>query len=403
MHDVHPVLKKKNAPKDSSQPAETYPAYQARLADFDARFSDLNPAHLRACQREDLYRNWGALRHWQDWADKQTKTDAPAPKSQDPKREYEAQAVRYTGYPVSFAAVKLRGESAFKTTAKELSLLQARIKRDFGMDIDSFAARAQNYSPSESALTARFGTLITTTDSAFAKDFGFANAPKASIKTKLGYGPNFAIASYQRRANAMVVYWDGARYNHLYDTMLVVHELYPGHHLQMKLAKVRACGTGPIASTTPFIEGWATYAEFLADERGLFNAPDQRLGWLDYRLMRAMRIILDTTRAEFGLSETDAKLIWAQRMPPRLQGDFTREWARVNTSRHHLSYIFGSDAIMAARATLKVEIGADFNEQDFHAAVLNMPLKSLLFLPERIRAQMLARERLTPLSLTSER
>ncbi len=407
MYDVRPVLKRKNAPKKSVKitikPDQTsgnkptsLPAFHARLTDFDTRFSGLNPAHLHPCQREDLYRNWAALRHWTDWADKQAKTA-------DLKREYEQQAIHYTGYPVSFAAIVARGEKAYKTTSEELSQLEARIMRDYAMDIDSFAARAQNYSLSEPALTARFGDLITTTEAAFAGGFAFANTPKAipkaGIKTKLGYGPNFAIASYQRD-NTMVVYWDGARYNHLYDTMLVVHELYPGHHLQMKLEKVRACGTGPIASSTPFIEGWATYAEFLADERGLFEPPDQRLGWLDYRLMRAMRIILDTKRAEQGLSETDAKLIWAERMPPRLQDDFAREWARVNTSRHHLSYVFGSDAIMEARTTLKAEMGADFNEQAFHAALLNMPLKSLLFLPQRIRAQMLARESLASPTLT---
>ncbi len=381
MHDVRPVLKVKTAAENRDQ---------ARLAEFDTRFNGLNPAHLRPCQREDLYRNWAALRHWVDWADEKTNT----PHS---KREYEGQAIRYTGYPVSFAAIVARGEKAYKTTAKELSLLQARILRDFDMDIDSFAARPQNYSPSEAVLTARFERLITTTDAAFAqnfgKDFGFANAPKAGVKAKLGFGPNFAIASYQRRANAMIVYWDGERYNHLYDTMLVVHELYPGHHLQMKLEKQRACGDGPIASSTPFVEGWATYAEILADERGLFNAPDQRLGWLDYRLMRAMRIILDTNRAESGLSEAEAKLIWAERMPPRLQNDFPREWARVNKSRHHLSYIFGSDAILSARARLKAEMGADFDAQAFHAAILNMSHKSLLFLPERARAQMLVKRR----------
>ena len=107
-----------------------------------------------------------------------------------------------------------------------------------------------------------------------------------------------------------------------------------------------------------------------------------------------MRIKLDTKRVEDGLTKDQAQDIWKLDMPARLQNDFPREWLRVNKSRHHLSYIFGSQAILTARAALRAQRGDAFSERDFHAALLNAPHQTLNFLEDRIAAQMDARIKL---------
>jgi uncharacterized protein (DUF885 family) len=58
------------------------------------------------------------------------------------------------------------------------------------------------------------------------------------------------------------------------------HEGIPGHHLQMQIAGERpgAHGYGDIAALGAFIEGWARYAEGLADEMGLYSSDLDRLG-----------------------------------------------------------------------------------------------------------------------------
>jgi uncharacterized protein (DUF885 family) len=72
-----------------------------------------------------------------------------------------------------------------------------------------------------------------------------------------------------------------------------VHETYPGHHwhlMTMKAARpIRRCFT-----STYFVEGWALYAEAMMREEGFFT-PEQELGHLEARLLRAARIVVDTS------------------------------------------------------------------------------------------------------------
>ena len=379
-----------------------FEAYKTTLQNFDARFAQLNSAHLSPCQNEDLYRNWGALKLWTAWS-KQRTSYADGPK--DPIQAYEASYTEYTGRPVSFEEVKAVGEAEYEAVQSELSALEKKVQAEYNQSLDDLAMREENFSSTENEILARINVILANVETKFTdlEDFDFAPVPKATVQTREGFGPRYAIASYVKNDNAMRLYWAFGRYNHIYDTMLVVHEIMPGHHLQMGMETRRVCGKGPISAHTPMIEGWATYAEFLADERGLFDAADQKLGWLDYRLVRAMRIIMDTARIEQNITEAEAWKLWQDKMPRRLNDDFPREWARINASPHHLSYIFGSQAIMNARQKLRLKMGAGFDETAFHEALLNAHHQSLLFLPERIDAQMRARQLLdTPLTHAAE-
>ncbi|MFF3590358.1 DUF885 domain-containing protein [Streptomyces sp. NPDC002387] len=75
------------------------------------------------------------------------------------------------------------------------------------------------------------------------------------------------------------------------------HEGVPGHHLQLAqwahvsqdLSRYQATVGGVSANA----EGWALYAECLMDELGFLTDPEQRLGYLDAQMMRAVRVIID--------------------------------------------------------------------------------------------------------------
>ncbi|WP_330456511.1 DUF885 domain-containing protein [Streptomyces sp. NBC_00820] len=75
------------------------------------------------------------------------------------------------------------------------------------------------------------------------------------------------------------------------------HEGVPGHHLQLaqwahvagNLSRYQATLGGVSANA----EGWALYAERLMDELGYLTEPDERLGYLDAQMMRAVRVIID--------------------------------------------------------------------------------------------------------------
>ena len=81
---------------------------------------------------------------------------------------------------------------------------------------------------------------------------------------------------------------------------VVYHETVPGHHFHIALQvenkelprfmQVRALGG--ISSIT---EGWGLYAERLAAESGWYGDDlEGQLGQLDYELMRARRLVIDT-------------------------------------------------------------------------------------------------------------
>ncbi|MGW4484988.1 DUF885 domain-containing protein [Amycolatopsis sp. NPDC004368] len=76
----------------------------------------------------------------------------------------------------------------------------------------------------------------------------------------------------------------------------VFHEGVPGHHLQIgtaKLAADRVSRFARVHSVSGHAEGWALYAERLADELGWYTEPGTRLGMLAGSAMRAARVVID--------------------------------------------------------------------------------------------------------------
>ena len=76
----------------------------------------------------------------------------------------------------------------------------------------------------------------------------------------------------------------------------VFHEGVPGHHLQVGATKTAGDNLSRFAKSN-FVsghgEGWALYAERLADELGWFTEPGTRLGMLGGSAFRAARVVID--------------------------------------------------------------------------------------------------------------
>jgi uncharacterized protein (DUF885 family) len=67
---------------------------------------------------------------------------------------------------------------------------------------------------------------------------------------------------------------------------VVFHETVPGHLLQARVQGETRAG--------PFSEAWATYAEQLAAELGVYRGdPAGELGYVHWRLFRMARIVVD--------------------------------------------------------------------------------------------------------------
>jgi uncharacterized protein (DUF885 family) len=81
-------------------------------------------------------------------------------------------------------------------------------------------------------------------------------------------------------------------FNHHFTTMIVPHELIPGHYVQLKFAarhphKIRAVFADPV-----YVEGWGTFCERLLLDQG-WGGPLPRLAHLKKQLENIARTIVD--------------------------------------------------------------------------------------------------------------
>ena len=90
-----------------------------------------------------------------------------------------------------------------------------------------------------------------------------------------------------------------------------IHEAYPGHHLQLDVARRNGSLTRLLADAPEFVEGWGMYSELLMREHGFDASPRFRLIMHTDAIWRACRIILDVRmhRGELTMDEATDFLV----------------------------------------------------------------------------------------------
>jgi uncharacterized protein (DUF885 family) len=162
---------------------------------------------------------------------------------------------------------------------------------------------------------------------------------------------------------------------------LTYHEGVPGHHLQISTAQ--AAGDVPMLRKTAFLsaytEGWALYAEQLADELGGYATPLDRAGFLQSFLFRAARLVVDTgIHAKKWSREkaTDYMVQTTGFARPRCQREVERYCTQPGQAT---SYKVGHGVWTKARAQAQAAQGKSFDLKQFHAILEEgaMPLSML--------------------------
>lgn len=174
---------------------------------------------------------------------------------------------------------------------------------------------------------------------------------------------------------------------------LTYHEAVPGHHLQGSLAQESS--EIPLIRRHSFYsaygEGWALYAEQLADEMGMYEGnPLGRAGMLQSFLFRATRLVVDTgIHAKRWSREqaTDYFIRTTGIARGRSQSEIDRYtvWPGQATS-----YKVGHTRWVNLREEAKTRLGARFDLREFHQVLLQgaMPLTILeRVVRERIAAR----------------
>jgi len=160
----------------------------------------------------------------------------------------------------------------------------------------------------------------------------------------------------------------------------VFHEGVPGHHLQAGAAATAGEALSRFAKSS-FVsghgEGWALYAERLADELGWLGEPGTRLGMLRSSAIRAARVVIDIgvhldlprpdgSRWTFeNACELLGGLVSGE--PRRVQAEITRYFGWPAQA---ISYKLGERSWLAARQQAMQRPGFDLKR--WHTAALGL-------------------------------
>jgi uncharacterized protein (DUF885 family) len=169
---------------------------------------------------------------------------------------------------------------------------------------------------------------------------------------------------------------------------LTYHEGVPGHHLQISTAQT--AGDIPMLRKTAFMsaysEGWALYAEQLADELGGYATPLDRAGYLQSFLFRAARLVVDTGihAKKWDVKQaTDYMVEKTGFARPRCQREVERYCTQPGQAT---SYKVGHGVWTKARADAQAAQGKGFDLKQFHA-ILEEGAMPLSMLEKRVAAR----------------
>lgn len=168
---------------------------------------------------------------------------------------------------------------------------------------------------------------------------------------------------------------------------LSYHEGVPGHHLQISIAQESKDipTLRKVGGFSAYSEGWALYAEQLADELGVYASdPLGRAGFLQSFLFRAARLVVDTgihSRRWSREQATDYLVQTTGFARARSQREVERYCTQMGQA---CSYKVGHTAWVRAREEAKKRLGAKFDIRQFHE-VLREGAMPLSILERRIR------------------
>jgi uncharacterized protein (DUF885 family) len=156
----------------------------------------------------------------------------------------------------------------------------------------------------------------------------------------------------------------------------VVHEAYPGHHLQISLARRGSSVIRKAGESDLFAEGWALYSEELMFELGYYS-DEERLVQLDWTLVRAARILIDVGLHTQGMTFDQAVAILTDRVHLERALALNEVKRYSSSPTQPLSYLVGREKILALRDALK-QRDPNFSLKRFHDGLLShgtIPLK----------------------------
>jgi uncharacterized protein (DUF885 family) len=167
---------------------------------------------------------------------------------------------------------------------------------------------------------------------------------------------------------------------------LAFHEGIPGHHFQLAIAQERP-NVHPLnryLGNSAYIEGWAIYAETVADGLGLFSSDASRLRWLEDKVYDGATLVMEAGMHGKGWTRQQAidyELAHTTRTPEQAAIDVDR---RIGWPGQGYSYQIGQLEIRRLRTEAERKLGPKFDVRAFHDRVLEDGTITLPMLRDKI-------------------
>jgi len=153
---------------------------------------------------------------------------------------------------------------------------------------------------------------------------------------------------------------------------LIVHELYPGHHVQFLHALAHPSGIRKVHDNDMMVEGWAFYCERLLYEAGLFDGAPSPLPAMNQHF-RGVRVFVDMAIHTGEMDFAGVERYMRQMLSVKTADWVTREIVRYITEpTQALSYAVGRQRILDLRQEVRDAAGASgFSLFEFHNRFLS--------------------------------
>jgi uncharacterized protein (DUF885 family) len=168
---------------------------------------------------------------------------------------------------------------------------------------------------------------------------------------------------------------------------LVLHELFPGHHLHVNLQSENEA-LHPLRRKyllSPYSEGWAEYASQLGREMNIYQDPYERCGRIFFDLLMSVRLVVDTGMNYLQWPRQKAKEFMKKYL---LLSDVEIETETLRYSTgipaQALGYKIGSLKMWELRKKAEKTLGEKFDIRQFHHAILGSGTMPLFLLEKHV-------------------
>ena len=313
---------------------------------------------------------------------------------------YRAAIVFHVGLPLAPQELHDLGRREIARTDKELAELGAKVlgAKDLAATIAKLRTDRELYFATREDILAAAQAQLDRAKAAIPRYF--STLPKADciMRETPAYEAPFSTVAYYRQPH-----YDGSKPGEYFVNTykpetrarfemeaLTWHESIPGHHLQIAIAQ--ELGALPafrkLDGSTSYVEGWALYAERLADEirPGLYTSDLDRLGKISFDAWRCARLVVDTGIHALGWTRAQAEAFMREHTA-LTEINISNEVDRyIGWPGQALAYKVGQLEILRLRAHAEATLGAKFDLKAFHAVVLGAGAVTLPVLADRVQA-----------------